>query len=284
MIKRDQTEKVVRNGRGKKRHKKKMATVGTVFTQEPRIRSPEEVIESLFEPEQKREKRDFPVPENKRVWASLQKSKDDVIVSIGQEMARRDPRGVKTWVVVADGERALRIRVEKHLPNNVILILDLFHVLEKLWKAVYVFHPEGSEAAKEWVRQRALRILKGEVSQVVKGLRQSATKRNLRGNKLKAVEDAASYFYARRKYMKYDEYLKQGLPIASGAVEGACKNLIKDRMERSGMRWSKETAEAMIQLRATYRSGDWGEYWRYHIQQDQKRIFPPNRWKKVVEK
>ena len=45
--------------------------------------------------------------------------------------------------------------------------------------------------------------------------------------------------------MRYDEYLARGLPIASGPVEGACKNLIKDRMERSGMRWTPRMAEAM---------------------------------------
>jgi hypothetical protein len=283
MIKREQAAKVVRNGKGKKLQKKKMATVGTVFTQKPRVRTPEEVVQSLFEPET-REKLKFPRPENKRVWASLEKSKDEVIASVGEEMAQRDRRRIKTWVVLADGERALRIRIEKLLDSKVIVILDLFHVLEKLWKASYAFHPEGSDEAKEWVRERALRILQGQVSQVVKGMRQSATKRGLRGNKLKAVESAASYFYARRKYMKYDEYLEAGLPIASGAVEGACKNLIKDRMERSGMRWSKKTAEAILKLRAIYRSGDWDEYLRFHIDRAQVRLYSPGSWKAVVEK
>ena len=73
MIKREQAVKVVRNGRGKKPQKKKMATVATVFTQEPRVRTAEEVVQSLFEPET-RKKVQFPRPENKRVWASLEKS------------------------------------------------------------------------------------------------------------------------------------------------------------------------------------------------------------------
>ena len=65
--------------------------------------------------------------------------------------------------------------------------------------------------------------------------------------------------------MRYHEYLREGLPIASGAVEGACKNLIKDRMERSGMRWTEPTAEAMLKMRAIYVSGDFDMYWNYHI-------------------
>ena len=59
--------------------------------------------------------------------------------------------------------------------------------------------------------------------------------------------------------MRYDEYLANGWPIASGPVEGACKNLIKDRMERSGMRWTEQMAEAIVQLRAIYLSGDFDQ-------------------------
>jgi hypothetical protein len=55
--------------------------------------------------------------------------------------------------------------------------------------------------------------------------------------------------------MRYHDYLASGWPIASGPVEGACKNLIKDRMERSGMRWTEQMAEAIVQLRAIYLSG-----------------------------
>ena len=74
--------------------------------------------------------------------------------------------------------------------------------------------------------------------------------------------------------MRYDEYLANGWPIASGPVEGACKNLIKDRMERSGMRWTEQMAEAIVQLRAIYLSGDFDRYRQFHIDQDQRRLYP----------
>jgi hypothetical protein len=83
--------------------------------------------------------------------------------------------------------------------------------------------------------------------------------------------------------MRYDQYLAQGLPIATGPVEGACKNLIKDRRERSGMRWTEAMAEAIVKLRATYLSGDLDQYWTFHIQKDQERLHPVGRWS-VVEK
>ena len=62
------------------------------------------------------------------------------------------------------------------------------------------------------------------------------------------------------------------LPAARS--EGACKNLIKDRMERSGMRWTEQMAEALVQLRAIYLSGDFDRYWEFHIEQDQRRLYP----------
>jgi hypothetical protein len=206
------------------------------------------------------------------VWASLLKGKTAVIQEVAEEMARRDTTASKTRVALTDGERALQIRVEGKL--NVTLILDLMHVLEKLWKAAYVFHPEGSLEADLWVLDRTLRVLFGEVGQVVKGIRQSITKRGLSGAKRKALLGVTGYLYRNRARMRYDEYLACGWPIASGPVEGACKNLIKDRMERSGMRWTEQMAEAIVQLRAIYLSGDFDRYWQFHIEQDQRRLYP----------
>ena len=260
--------------KGQKSNKKRMATVATVFTRAPWVRTPQQVIESLF-PTCRRTPGDTPAPprpENKRVWASLLKGKTAVIQEVAEEMDRRDPSRSLTRLALTDGERALQIRVDRKL--NVTLILDLLHVLEKLWKAAYVFHAEGSLEADLWVLGRTLRILFGEVGQVVKGIRQAITKRGLSGAKRKTLEGVAGYLYRNRARMRYDEYLANGWPIASGPVEGACKNLIKDRMERSGMRWSEPMAEAIVQLRAIYLSGDFDRYWEFHIVQDQQRLYP----------
>ena len=100
------------------------------------------------------------------------------------------------------------------------------------------------------------------------------TKRELQGSRRKALSDAAAYFYRNRDRMRYDVYLKKGWPIASGSVEGACNNLVKDRMERSGMRWTQAGAEAMLRLRAIHLSGDFEEFWDFHVRQDQQRLFP----------
>jgi hypothetical protein len=113
----------------------------------------------------------------------LVKGKTAVIEEVAGEMDRRDPSRSTTRLALTDGERALQIRVDQKL--KVTLILDLMHVLEKLWKAAYVFHAEGSLEADLWVLDRALRILFGQVGQVVKGIRQCITKRGLSGPKAK---------------------------------------------------------------------------------------------------
>jgi hypothetical protein len=120
--------------------------------------------------------------------------------------------------------------------RGVPLVLEFQHALAKLWTAAYTFHDEGSPKVLAWVQERAWRLRHGEVSQVVQGMRQSATRRRLRGQEHKVVEAVASDVYRTRRHGRSDEYLRQGWPIATGVVEGACKNLVKDRMERSGMR------------------------------------------------
>jgi len=284
MVKPKLAQKQVRRGKGEKANKKKMATVAAVFTQQPRVRTPEDVIRSLFDPEHDRSKKTkkFPGPERKRIWASLVAGKDAFIQDVKKEMDRRDSRGTKTRVVVTDGERALQYRVCAAM-KGVPLILDFLHVLEKLWACAHVFHKEGSGHAVEFVRERALRILRGEISQVVKGLRQMATKRKVKGKKRKTLLNTAAYCYRNRSRMRYHKYLAEGLPIASGSVEGACKNLIKDRMERSGMRWTPPTAEAMVKMRAAYLSGDFEEYWDYHAEQEQVRLYPEGLWKSATD-
>jgi len=287
MVKPENTPRPHRRTKGQKANRKKMATVAAVFTRQPWVRTPEQVVQSLFRTGIRvQAKTDVdptppPRPENKRVWASLIKGKEAVIEEVVQEVQRRDPDARKIHVALTDGERALQILVGKKL--QVTLILDLLHVLEKVWKAAHVFHPEGSPEAELYARLMSLRILQGDVDQVIKGLRQTVTKRRFFGAKRKTLLGVAEYFHRNRDRMRYDEYLAQGLPIASGSVEGACKNLIKDRMERSGMRWTQSMAEAVVKLRASLLSGDFDAYWNFHTTQDQLRIHPPGRWTAVPQ-
>ena len=255
MVRPERALRVVRRGKGQKANKKRMATVAAVHNQAPVPRTPQEVLDSLFCAGERPERQPRPRPGHKRVWASLTADKDTFIADVKAEMTRRDPRRRRTWVIVTDGERALQHRVTDSFKDTT-LILDFLHALEKLWRAAHALHREGSLEAQTFVYQRAKRILEGQVDQVVKGLKLIATKRKLTGNKAKTLHDVAGYFKRNRERMRYDTYLANGWPIASGSVEGACKNLIRDRFERSGMRWTQETAEALLRLRALHLSRD----------------------------
>lgn len=274
----------------RRRGVKQMATVAEVHTVQPRPRTPESVTDSLFKAPAKlsavgSDKDQSPEAraEHKRVWASLDKTKEDVAAEVAQEVERRDPDRSKTRVALTDGERALQKLVLKLMPS-LLLILDFLHVLDKLWKAANVLCGESKKyegARLAWVRRQALRILQGQVSEVVRGIRQSVTKRKINGKDRKILLNVAGYLYRNRQHMRYDEYLAQGLPIASGAVEGACKNLVKDRMERSGMRWGL-SADPMLKMRAVYLSGDFEGYWRYHVEAEQRRRRGDRTWRPLI--
>lgn len=151
------------------------------------------------------------------------------------------------------------------------IILDFIHVLEYLWKAAYCFHPVTSKEAEEWVQARALSGLRGHSSSVAAGMRQSATKRQLNETQRKAVDKCADYLIKYRFYLQYDCYCSNGWPIASGVIEGACRHLVKDRMDLTGARGGLKSAEAILKIRALRSSGDWEEYWRFHKRQEQQR-------------
>ena len=104
------------------------------------------------------------------------------------------------------------------------------------------------------------------------------TKRGLKKSQWQKLQTVCNYLEKNLPRMRYDEYLAAGYPIASGVIEGACRYVVKDRMERAGMRWTVAGAQAMLDLRTTYVNGQWHEFQSYRIQQERKRLYPYQRW------
>lgn len=261
-----------RLSRGEKRNAKRMAQVASVYTIEPYVRTPEQIMSQLA-PVHKAET-ERPKPEQKRVWASLEQSAEQVIGAAFEEAARRDPGREKTWAAVVDGNKPqLDLLKAFALRYGVVLtiVLDLIHVLEYLWRASYVFNERESQEAQEWVSARLLEILRGNSSLVAAGIRRSATLRGLTRKQRVSADDCADYLLDYGPYLRYDEYLAQGLPIASGVIEGACRYLVKDRMDLTGARWGLNGAEAVLKLRSLRASSDFEEYWRFHQQRELER-------------
>ena len=117
--------------------------------------------------------------------------------------------------------------------------------------------------------ERLLRILQGYATSVAAGIRRSATKRHLEDRK--AADECAQYILNHKAFMRYNEYLAKGFPIATGVIEGACRHLIKDRMDLTGARWSLPGAEAVLRIRSLRASGDFDKYWPFHEQQERMR-------------
>jgi hypothetical protein len=102
-------------------------------------------------------------------------------------------------------------------------------------------------------------------------MRRSATRRHLDKDRRRPVDKAAGYLLHYKRFLRYDRYLAQGYPVASGVIEGACRHLVNLRMNRSGARWSLSGAEAVLRLRSLVKSGDFDDYWTFHEAQERKR-------------
>jgi hypothetical protein len=270
--------------KGEKASQKRMATVGTVYTVDRYVRTPEEVVAALFRDHRDAARVERPEPQHKRVWASLpqsdaagqtQSSREVVYGWMLNEIVERNPKLVKEMVYLHDGEENLWEAAQQYLPQrNSTGVLDLLHVTPRLWQAAHLFHREKSEGAERFVRARLLRVLRGEVEGVVRGLRALGSRHQLKGSKKQTLGKICGYLRKNRERMRYDEYLAKGYPIASGVIEGACRHLVKDRMERAGMHWTPAGAQAMLDVRSTYVNGDWEEYQQYRIERETKRLYP----------
>jgi hypothetical protein len=254
-----------------------MATVAAVYTVAPYPRTAEQIVRGLA-PYNEGDLRQRPRPQNKRVWASLEKTPEEVLTEAFREAKLRDPEGLKTWVALVDGNETqidILTKLFKKENRAVLIVLDFIHVAERVWKAALDLHPEGSDQRsaelEAWVSERLEAILEGRSSEVAGGMRRSATLQQLDADARQRLDSCADYLRNCRQYLHYDQYLSMGQPIASGVVEGACRYLVKDRMDRTGARWSLNRAEAVLRLRALRTSGDFDEYWRFHEEQEYAR-------------
>lgn len=254
---------------GEKRNRKRMAQVAAVFTIGAFVRKPEDIVTDL------KPVRDAaivrPRPEHKRVWASVEKSPEEVIEQMFQEALRRDPSGDKRWVALVDGNQtqlALIKKAAKHHGVEPTIVLDVIHVIEYLWTAGFALHADGDPATQRWVSERLLEILRGKSSEVAAGMRRSATLRRMKTSDRAAIDDCADYLLKYRPYLHYNEYLATGLPISTGVIEGACRHLVKDRMDITGACWGLKSAEAVLKLRSLRASADFDEYWALHEKAD----------------
>lgn len=215
-----------RRSKGEQANLRRMAQLAVVFDQAPFVRSPYDVVYELHKKAPKPATTKRPRAQNKYARASVEHDSVEVIVDGFQEALRRDPERKRRWVVLVDGnldQLDTIKRTAKQMGVEITIIVDVIHVLEYVWKAGLCFEKEGSKELEEWVEERFLKILQGNASDVAAGLGISATKRNLESKDRAAADKCAEYLLKYKRYLRYDEALSDGLPIATGVVEGACR-------------------------------------------------------------
>lgn len=268
-----------RRGKGEKANKKQMACVGAAYSVDRYVRRADDILDEVF-----REQRaaDRPKPKNKRLWAEMTHAREGepingktrVFVQQALDLQARDSKGQKTVLCLTDGEKALRQEQHEWLPRA-IGVLDIWHVMERLWAVAYCFHAEGSPEAARFVEDRLRGLLEGKVGYVIGHFRRLLEARHttLSAARRKTIGSAITYFENNRAYMKYDEYLAAGYPIGSGVAEGACRHVVKDRMELTGMRWTVQGAQSMLHLRSIYLNGDWDAFVDDYIETEQSTLY-----------
>jgi hypothetical protein len=252
---------------GEKRNRKRMAQVATVYSVAPWVRTPEDMLHGLRPKDIEKER---PTVRAKRVWASVEKSPTRVIRAMFDEALQRDPEKKRRWVVLVDGDpkqlRAVR-KTARRVGVKVTILVDIVHVIEYIWKAARALFGSSNPEAEPWVSNRLLELLGGKTGgEVARTIRWWAARKDLDTAGDSAIKSACGYLAdrTRTRLLRYADALQDGLPIATGVIEGACRHVVKDRMDRTGARWSLTGAEAVLRLRAIRASGDFDEYWDFN--------------------
>ena len=264
-----------RLSRGEKSGRKRMAEVVAVYHCTPAPRTPDDVIAPPSGGGERRQRRAGPKAAGKWLHASVTDEAATVIAAMFDQAQRADPDGSRTWVVLVDGNTHQIDLIHaqaraRHLP--VTIIVDFVHVLEYVWKAAWSFHTEGDPAVEAWVAAQARDILAGRAHRVAGRIQRMTITRGLTAERRKGADACVTYLLNKARYLRYHQALTNGWPIATGVIEGACRHLVKDRMDITGARWSLPGAEAVLKLRALISNGHFNAYWAYHLQQEHHRI------------
>jgi hypothetical protein len=261
----------VRLGKGQKRGKKKEAVVTGLYTVAPYPRTPQEVVAALLQDSGGPEPAVRPQPIDKELRATLA-GKAVAMRRLAQRAGQREGPQIEQRVALTDGAAALQQQLVTHFPAYT-LILDIIHATEYLWDAANALLGETHSQRLAWVRAYLEALVAGQLDAVITALEAEVQDPTCTGAQRQAVRRTVGYYRRNRPYMHYDDYLARGWPIGTGVVEGACGHLVKDRMEQSGMRWTKAGAQAVLDLRAVRINGHWEAYWQFHRQQHHQRLY-----------
>lgn len=278
MIRDQPADQPARRGKGQKRTKKKESVVTAIYTIEPYPRTPQWMADALMrdiegneEPERTSTQPQRPAPVGKEVRATM-KGKDFALGRLVGRVDQREGEHIQQRAALTDGAEALQDRILSKFPNFE-LILDIIHVSGYLWDAANALLGETHLDRTAWVKEQLLLILSGKTTAVIQTLESLVQGPTTSTAQRKVLNTTIGYYRRNLPYMRYDRYLDRGWPISSGVVEGACGHLVKDRMEQSGMRWTRLGAQAILELRAARVNDDWDAYQHFRRRCQHQRLY-----------
>ena len=278
MVRDQPVDQPARLGKGQKRTKKKESVVTAIYTIEPYPRTPQWVadahmrdIEGNKEPERTSTQPQRPAPVGKEVRATM-KGKDFALGRLVGRVGQREGGHIQQRAALTDGAEALQDRILSKFPDFE-LILDIIHVSGYLWDAANAHLGETHLDRTAWVKEQLLLILSGKTTAVIQTLESLVQGPTTSTAQRKVLNTTIGYYRRNLPYMHYDRYLDRGWPISSGVVEGACGHLVKDRMEQSGMRWTRLGAQAILELRAARVNDDWDAYQHFRRRCQHQRLY-----------
>ena len=261
---------------GEKNGRKRMAEPGCVYDCVPVPRTAADIIaRPAGDPGRPRPARAAPEAAGKWLTTSITGDIPDVIAAGFAEADRRDPEGERTWIALVDGNKQQIEAIEAEAARRgaqVTILIDFIHVLEYIWKAAWSFFEPGDADAETWVAAQAAKVLDGKAAQAAAGIRRRATTYGYSATEREGADTCAGYLTAKKPYLGYAHALASGWPIATGVIEGACRHIVKDRMDITGARWGLDGAEAILKLRALNSNGDFDPYWNWHLEHEQQRV------------
>ncbi len=225
-----------------------------------------------------------PGPRARGKWLSASITNDipTVIATAFDEADRRDPGHRRPWIALVDAQhhpdrghpgRSSSPSSHPHHrpglhPRRGIPLESRLVILRPRRS----FFDPGDPDAETWVADQATKILDGKAAAVAAGIRRRATRFGYSPAERKGADHAATYLTTKKPYLDYRAALTSGWPIATGIIEGACRHIVKDRMDITAARWGLHRAQAILTLRALVSNGDVNAYWHYHLDQEHHRV------------
>lgn len=257
---------------GPKPDRKQMATISGCYSVDRYVRTPEQVLRALFRQSTKEDlEHKRPRPAQSRYVACLTREQADpedrldgeisAIAWLSEHVLERRQAG-QVLINLNDGELSIWSNVEwAQGQNDRVDIIDIIHVIKRVWDAAKLLNVKN---LYKFARKHIYAILSGNVKSVIRAFRWLASHEKLDKKSAEAMATICSFLERNADRMRYHEYLAKGYPISTGFIEGACRHVIKDRMERSGMRWTVEGAQNMLYLRCVDAGSLWDEFQKTH--------------------